>query len=116
MFGLNSKEGYSEVIKGIELKTISYGKNTLMTEVYLKKGSVLPEHAHPHEQTGYLVKGSIRLEMNGSAKIMKPGDSWNIPGNTVHKAETLEDSVAIEIFSPLREDYMKYINEKDMVL
>lgn len=101
-----SDSGYITILDGIERKTLVYGNNTLMTEFRLKKGKTLPLHAHPHEQTGYLVKGHIILIVNGQKYDMQPGGSWSIPGNAEHGAEILEDSVAIEVFSPVREDYI----------
>lgn len=99
-------EGYITVLDGIERKTLVYGNNTLMSEFRLKKGKILPIHSHPQEQTGYLVKGHIILIMNGQKYDMKAGGSWSIPGNVEHGAEVLEDSVAVEVFSPVREDYI----------
>lgn len=96
------------------MKTIAYGEKMLMTEFILAKDSELPEHAHIHEQIGYLVKGKIKLYINSKSKTIKPGDSWCIPSNVKHKAEILEDSVAIEIFNPYREEYNKYINKEDI--
>jgi quercetin dioxygenase-like cupin family protein len=98
--------GYTPAVSGIEQKTLVYGERTLMTEFLLKKGSRLPRHSHPHEQTGYLVSGRIRLLIGPEGNDMMPGDSWCIPGGVEHGAEILEDSVAIEVFSPVREDYL----------
>jgi quercetin dioxygenase-like cupin family protein len=114
MFGAKSPLGYREILEGIRIKTINYGKTMIMTEFRLSKGSVLPEHRHDNEQTGYLVKGKIRLHIDGISKNIKPGDSWNIPGSSKHKAEILQDSIAIEIFNPVREDYLKYIFKEDI--
>jgi len=100
------EDGYIDVFNGIKRKTLVYGDNTLLTEFILEKGKILPMHSHPEEQTGYLVSGHIILIIEGNRHDMKPGDSWAIPGNTEHGAETLEDSIAIEIFSPVREDYI----------
>jgi len=108
MFSHHSTNGYIEIIKGIRIKTLCYGQNTLMSEFLLQKDALLPEHAHVNEQTGYLVSGKIRLFIDGVASEMIPGDSWSIAKNVVHRAEILEDSVAIEVFSPVREDYLKY--------
>jgi quercetin dioxygenase-like cupin family protein len=116
MFGCNSSEGYHDIRDGIKIKTISYGKKMLMSEFLLKKDSILPNHSHPYEQTGYLIKGNIKLFINGISKNLKPGDSWNIPENIDHKAEILEDSVVIDIFSPARDDYLNYINQKDIII
>ena len=115
MFGSKSDNGYMEVLNGIKIKTLNYGRDTLMTEFLLKKDSILLEHAHINEQTGYLVKGRMRLFIDGSSRIVTPGDSWNVPSNAKHKAEVIEDSVAIEVFSPGRNDYMKYVYDGDII-
>jgi quercetin dioxygenase-like cupin family protein len=115
MFGNHSENGYTAVLPGISIKTLNHGEQTLMTEFLLTKGAGLPPHAHSQEQTGYLVKGSILLTIGESGRVLGPGDSWNIPSNVIHRAEILEDSVAVEVFSPLREDYLKYLFESDFV-
>ena len=115
MFGIASVNGYKEIINGISIKTLSCGENSLIVEFLLKKGSSLPEHKHINEQIGYLVKGSIRLFIDEKSKVLHPGDSWTILSNVNHRAEILEDSVAIEVFSPRREDYIKYENTEDII-
>ena len=106
MFKHGNQEGYRTALPGIQQKTLVYGAKTLMTEFILNRGSTLPQHAHPHEQTGYLVKGRLKLTIGTEAFEARPGDSWCIPGGIVHGAQILEDSVALEIFSPVREDYV----------
>ena len=115
MFGIASRNGYKEIIPGISIKTLSYGENSLLVEFLLKKDAALPEHKHINEQTGYLVKDSIKLFIDGKAKVLHPGDSWTILSNVNHKAEIIEDSVAIEVFSPIREDYIQYENIEDII-
>ena len=114
MYGKHSPNGYTEVIKGIRIKTLCYGDSTLMTEFILQKAAILPEHSHPNEQTGYLIKGKIRLFIDGASRELAPGDSWNIAKDVLHRAEILEDSVAIEVFSPMREDYLKFASDFDI--
>lgn len=99
-------EGYSEVLKGVRLKTLVHGERTHLTEVRFRKGAVVPEHQHPHEQTGYLISGSLRFFSGENEKIALPGDSWNLPGGFPHGAEALEETVVVEVFSPVREDYL----------
>jgi quercetin dioxygenase-like cupin family protein len=106
MFEKHSEGGYCFAVNGIEQKTLVYGEKTLMTEFLLRKGSTLPRHTHPHEQTGYLVKGHIRLWIGTEGCNAQAGDSWCIPGGVEHGAEIIQDSVAIEVFSPVREDYL----------
>lgn len=102
----SSKEGYIKVLDGIKRKTLVYGDSTLLTEFILEKDKILPMHSHSEEQTGYLISGRIILIIDGEKYEMKAGDSWAIPGDIQHGAETIEDSVAIELFSPVREDYI----------
>lgn len=106
MFSRKSQDGYREVLEGVSLKTLAWGERTLLSEFVLKAGSVLPSHSHAHEQTGYLVSGRMRLTIGGRTYEVSPGDCWCIPGDVPHHAEVLEDSVAVEVFSPVRQDYL----------
>ncbi len=107
MFCKSDSNGYREVLPGIMMKPVVYGEKTLMTEFLLKNGSILPLHEHIHEQTGYLISGKILLTIGEERFEVEPGDSWSIPGGLSHSAEILEDSIAIEVFSPRREEYLK---------
>jgi quercetin dioxygenase-like cupin family protein len=78
----------------------------MLVEFRLKKGNLLPQHGHPHEQTGYLVTGHLRLSIGGVVNDVRPGDSWSIAGGVAHGAEIVEDSVAVEVFAPVRADYL----------
>lgn len=106
MFYKADADGYKEVLPGIRLKTLVHGEKTLFAEFRMEAGSKLPMHSHPHEQTGFLVTGRVRLTIGENTHDVSPGDSWCIPGNTEHSAEILEQSHAIEVFSPVREDYL----------
>ncbi len=106
MFRQHDRNGYINVLAKIGRKTLVYGKETLMTEFRLEKGAVLPVHSHPHEQTGYLVSGRLDLTIGAETYRVEPGGSWCIPGNMEHSATAGEVSVAIEVFSPVREDYL----------
>lgn len=98
--------GYNELLEGVRLKSMVHGDATHLTEVRFVKGAVVPEHQHPHEQTGYLVSGSLRFFGKGEDAIVNAGDCWNFASGVPHGAEALEDSVVIEVFSPIREDYL----------
>lgn len=106
MFAKHDMEGYATPLPGVRMKTLCYGERTLMTEFVLERSSALPMHSHPYEQTGYLVKGHIRLRIGGNEYDVCPGDNWCIPSAVEHGANILEDSVAVEVFSPVREDYL----------
>jgi quercetin dioxygenase-like cupin family protein len=106
MFAKYSPEGFLTPVPGIQMKTFVYGENSLLTRFHLKKGSLLPKLSHPQEQTGFLVSGKIRLFIGTEAFLAEPGDTWSIKGGIEHWAEIIEDSAAIEVFAPIREDYL----------
>ena len=95
-----------QLVGGVHLTTLVYGEKTLMGEFKISKGAVIPTHAHPHEQTGIMISGLLRFNVEGNITEAEAGDSWCIPGNVEHSAEALEDSVVVEVFSPVREDYL----------
>jgi quercetin dioxygenase-like cupin family protein len=106
MFKRHDPSGFVQALDKITRKTLSHGARTLMTEFRLEQGAVLPKHRHPHEQTGYLVSGRMDLTIGNDTHAVEPGDSWCIPGDTDHSAVARADSAAIEVFSPVREDYL----------
>ena len=100
-----SPKGYVDALAGIQRKTLLDGGRTQLVEFKLAMGAVIPAHQHPQEQTGYLLSGHMILTIAGLAHQVNAGDSWTIPGGVEHGAQVLKDSVAIEVFSPLRQDY-----------
>ena len=106
MFYQHIPSGYKEAVPGVIMKTLTHGEKTLLTEFKLSAGHVLPLHVHPQEQTGYLVSGCILLSIGCEERRIMPGDAWCIAGNVEHGATILEDSVALEVFSPVRQDYL----------
>jgi quercetin dioxygenase-like cupin family protein len=100
------RDGYVGALPGIRRKTLAHGGATLLTEFRLEAGAELPIHDHPQEQTGYLVAGLLRLTVGDETRDMRPGDSWSIPGGVPHGGVAVEDAVAVEVFSPVREDYL----------
>lgn len=106
MFKKQKDATFKTVVEGIDLATMVYGDKTLLAKFRLEKGVTLPLHQHPHEQTGVLVSGRIIITIGDVAHEAGPGDTWCIGPDVEHGAEALEDSVAVEVFSPVREDYL----------
>jgi quercetin dioxygenase-like cupin family protein len=106
MFTKHDLSGFTTPLDRVKRKTLVHGAKTLMTEFQLEQGAVLPRHKHPHEQTGYLVAGRIELVIGAETYQVSAGDSWCIRGDVEHSAIARENSVAIEVFSPVREDYL----------
>ena len=106
MFRKKNTAESRQLVEGVELSTLVHGEKTLMGQFKIAKGSEVPMHSHPHEQTGTLISGKLRFNVDGEIFDAEPGDSWCLPGNVEHSAEALEDTVVIEVFSPVREDYL----------
>src|SRR5215218_1563229 len=102
MFTPADAAAYRLMAPGVEMRTLCHGERTLMTEFRLTAGHELPTHSHPHEQTGYLVAGRILLRIGNEVHEVTPGSSWTIGGLIEHGATIVEDSVSVEVFSPLR--------------
>ena len=94
-----------EVVPGIRLKTF-WGEKMLLSVVELDAGAVLPNHSHPHEQSGTVISGILRLTIAGETRDLQSGDAYIIPGGVEHSAiagPTL--TKVVDIFSPVREEY-----------
>jgi quercetin dioxygenase-like cupin family protein len=79
----------------------------MVSFVELEPHSVVEEHSHPHEQVGMLLEGRARFFIGDEEKVVSKGDMWRIPGNVKHRVVALDEPVkAIDIFCPIREDYL----------
>ena len=106
MFRKKGSADKKELLEGVHLSTLVHGEKTLMGQFSVAKGSSIPSHSHPHEQTGFMVSGKLRFTIEDDVMEVAAGDSWCIPGGAEHSVQALEDTVVIEVFSPVREDYL----------
>ena len=90
----------------VNVKPMVVGDGMLLIELFQEKGVRVPEHVHgDHESIVYLVKGSMRLVIDGREFVARAGDAWRHPPGVPHWSEALEDCVAIEIKSPPRKTW-----------
>ncbi|MEJ2196010.1 MAG: cupin domain-containing protein [Ignavibacteriaceae bacterium] len=106
MFYKKNPEYFREAFDGVKYKTLAWGEKTSLGEFLLEKGCDVPTHSHIHEQTGYMISGKMTFTIDGEDHFTEAGDSWSIPGNVEHSVKVHEDSVVIEVFSPVREEYL----------
>ena len=96
------------VVDGIERRVIT-GERAMLAHVYLKRGAVVPLHAHDNEQITYILEGALRFWIGGEESEpidIRAGEVLHIPANVPHKAEALEDTLDVDIFSPPRQDWL----------
>jgi quercetin dioxygenase-like cupin family protein len=86
------------------------GENEMMARVLLKKGAIVPTHSHVSEQITYIQDGALRLWIGAPEEevTLGPGTFVVIPPNVPHRAEALEDTVDVDIFSPIRQDWLDH--------
>jgi len=92
---------------GVERKVLSYSKNLMACELTFEKGAVGAPHSHPHEQIGYIISGKLVYQEEGCEdKILGTGDTYYVAPNVVHGVKILEDTKLLDIFTPMREDFV----------
>ena len=74
------------------------GEREMLAQIYLKRGALVPMHAHESEQMTYILQGSLRFLVGGEEIIVREGEVLHIPSNVPHKAEALEDTLDVDIF------------------
>jgi quercetin dioxygenase-like cupin family protein len=90
---------------GVRIRT-PYGKNLMLSYVEFDAGAVVEAHSHPHEQGGMVVSGRMELTIGGETRTLGPGAMYLIPPNMPHRAAAVDGPVvALDVFSPVREDY-----------
>ncbi len=96
-----------EPFPGVRM-TIMHAENMTLSIVEMEPHSVIPEHAHPHEQIGTMLAGEAVFVVDGVERLVKAGEFWRLPGDLPHEVRTNEQAMrAIDIFSPVREDMKK---------
>ncbi len=80
----------------------------MLAHVYLKKGCIVPQHSHENEQLTYILEGALKFWIGEEMReqIVRAGEVLVIPGGVLHKAEALEDTLDVDIFSPPRQDWI----------
>jgi len=91
------------------------GESMMMVLTTIQPGCEVPEHIHPHEQTGMVQAGKARMRIDGKEHVVEKGDVCVFPSNVPHGAKCVGESpfVMLDIFCPVREDFIERIGKKD---
>lgn len=99
------KERVSDMLE----RRLITGDRMMLAHVYLKKGCIVPKHSHENEQLTYILEGALKFWVgeDGSEEItVRAGEVLLIPSNVPHKAEALEETLDVDVFSPPRQDWL----------
>ncbi|TMD51148.1 MAG: cupin domain-containing protein [Chloroflexi bacterium] len=95
------------LVEGIDARFVT-GSRIMFSFVHLAPGAIMPDHHHPHEQLGYVLEGSMVLNMAGDERNLQPGDAYTIPGGITHRAVGGPNGcLVLDAFSPPREEYLE---------
>ncbi len=102
----SSEIEWQQMADGVRRKILSYDKNLMMVRVDFEKGAIGSLHQHPHIQMTNIESGSFEVEIAGVKKVLNAGDVFYVHSNLVHGVVCLEKGVLIDVFNPMREDFI----------
>ena len=91
---------------GIKRKVMAYDNQMMVVKVAFEAGGIGVMHSHPHTQASYVASGKFDITIDGNTKTLKGGDVYFVPSDLVHGAVCLEAGELIDVFHPLREDFL----------
>ena len=91
---------------GVTRRILSYDENLMSVEVAFETGAMGAEHTHPHTQCSYVLSGRFSYSVEGEAVELAPGDSIVVPSGLPHGTVCLEKGVLLDIFTPMRKDFL----------
>lgn len=101
--------------EGVRRKIMAYDNLIMLVKVEFQVGSIGPLHEHFHSQVTYVESGVFEVTIAGNKKKLQTGDAFYIPPHDLHGAICLEAGVLIDVFSPIREDFMKSVKTEELV-
>jgi quercetin dioxygenase-like cupin family protein len=91
-------------------RKIVTGEREMLVQVYVKRGCLMPRHAHESEQMTYVLQGALTLVVGGEEVTVREGEVIHIPSGLEHQAEALEDTFELDVFSPIREEWLRDVD------
>ena len=88
-------------------RQVVHADRLTVARIYLEKGAVVPRHQHENEQISYVLEGRLRFEFDSEEIVVRAGQMMQIESQQPHLVEALEDSLALDIFQPVREDWVR---------
>ena len=95
-----------EVLSEKIWRKVIWGERITMAQIFIAKDGVVPLHHHENEQISSVLEGTLKFELEGKEVVARKGEVLHIPPNAAHRVLALEDSVALDVFSPIRVDWL----------
>ena len=98
---------WQDLGKGLKRKIMSYDSTMMMVKIIFEKGGIGTPHKHVHTQMSYVESGAFEITIGDKTGTLKKGDAYYIPPNIIHGALCTEEGILVDVFTPLREDFIK---------
>jgi len=95
-----------EVLSETIARKLVTGEKAMVAQIFIAKGGIVPEHFHESEQITYILEGALKFMIQGEEIVVNKGQVLHIPSNVPHSAVAVEDTVDLDIFSPIRQDWL----------
>lgn len=92
---------------GLKRRILSYTKDLMVVEVHFEKDAIGSHHTHPHTQCTYIIEGKFLFDINGEWKLLQKGDSASFEPDVLHGLKCIEEGTLLDIFTPMREDFLE---------
>ncbi len=106
IFAFNRELDWEPAGEGIQRKILTYDEQVMMVRVAFEAGAVGAAHSHPHIQCSLVEQGVFDITIAGRTERLRQGDSFLVPSNAVHGAVAVEAGVLLDVFTPMREDFV----------
>lgn len=107
VFFHQDEQEWEVIDKSVKRQIVGYDETMMMVNVHFKTGGIGPIHNHVHTQSTYIAEGKFEVTIDGELKLLNKGDSFFISSNTNHGVKCLQEGMLIDVFSPMREDFIK---------
>lgn len=97
---------WEDLGSGVSRQIMGWDEQIMMVKVKFEKGAEGAAHEHPHSQTTYCVSGKFEFTIAGEKYIVKKDDGLYVAPDLVHGAVCREPGILIDVFSPVREDFL----------
>lgn len=107
VFFENKSTEWERIDDSVERQIVGFDATVMMVNVRFKKGGIGPMHHHYHTQVTHIAAGKFEVTINNETKLLQKGDSFYVAPNIEHGVVCLEEGLLIDVFSPMREDFIK---------
>lgn len=106
MFAFNRELEWEPAGEGIQRKILTYNDQVMMVRVAFEAGAIGAAHSHPHIQCSLVEQGVFDITISGRTERLRQGDSFLVPSDAIHGAVAVEAGVLLDVFTPMREDFV----------